>query len=174
MFFDTNIYIEEKEGKKLRSIISEKGIEYFKSLEKYTMQNKIIHEMIVSTGATLVSDEECRHIIKKTGRVIYLKSDIENIYNNLKENYSEYLDNSFSIFSVDKELSLYKPYYEELENYIITVDGKSIEIGEIVLKKLKKVDDVAYIRFASVYREFKEVENFNAEVAKIKSPIKKK
>ena len=134
MFFDTNIYIEEKEGKELRSIISEKGIGYFKSLEKYTMQNKIIHEMIVSTGATLVSDEECRHIIKKTGRVIYLKSDIENIYNNLKENYSEYLDNSFSIFSVDKELSLYKPYYEELENYIITVDGKSIDelVSEII------------------------------------------
>ena len=65
---------------------------------------------------------------------------------------------------------------DEVEKEVLLRDDneiKSIEIGEIVLKKLKKVDDVAYIRFASVYREFKEVENFNAEVAKIK-PLPKK
>lgn len=44
---------------------------------------------------------------------------------------------------------------------------KSIEIGEMVLKKLKKLDKIAYIRFASVYKEFKEVQNFGDEVAKI-------
>lgn len=126
-FLDTNAFIEEKEGKNLKSIINEKGIEYLKSLEKYTMKNNIIHEMIISTGATLVSDEECRHIIKKTGRVIYLKSDAKNIYNNLKENYSEYLDNNFSIFTVENELNKYEPYYEELENYVVSIDGKSID-----------------------------------------------
>jgi len=48
------------------------------------------------------------------------------------------------------------------------------ELGDLVLEKLYSVDKVAYIRFASVYREFKEVENFNAEVAKIKPVAKKK
>lgn len=43
---------------------------------------------------------------------------------------------------------------------------KSREIGEMVLKKLKKLDDIAYIRFASVYKDFKEVKNFGDEVAK--------
>lgn len=65
---------------------------------------------------------------------------------------------------------------DEVEKEISLRDDneiKSIEIGEIVLKKLKKIDDIAYIRFASVYREFKEVENFNDEVKKIK-PNKKK
>lgn len=65
---------------------------------------------------------------------------------------------------------------DEVEKEVLMKDSReieSIEIGEIVLKKLKKVDDVAYIRFASVYREFKEVENFNTEVAKITSPKKK-
>ena len=51
---------------------------------------------------------------------------------------------------------------------------RSIEIGELVLKKLKKIDDIAYIRFASVYREFKEIENFNDEVEKIKPSKKNK
>ena len=65
---------------------------------------------------------------------------------------------------------------DEVEKEVLLKDSseiQSIEIGEIVLKKLKKIDDVAYIRFASVYREFKEVENFNTEVAKIKPNIKK-
>lgn len=45
---------------------------------------------------------------------------------------------------------------------------KSIDIGEIILQKLKTVDEVAYIRFASVYRNFKEVDNFGEEVKNIK------
>lgn len=64
---------------------------------------------------------------------------------------------------------------DEVEKEISLKDDneiKSIEIGEIVLKKLKRIDEIAYIRFASVYREFKEVENFNDEVNKIK-PSKK-
>jgi len=45
---------------------------------------------------------------------------------------------------------------------------KSVDIGEIILQKLKTVDEVAYIRFASVYRNFKEVDNFGEEVKNIK------
>ena len=39
-------------------------------------------------------------------------------------------------------------------------------IGELVMKKLKDVDEVAYVRFASVYREFKDVNAFMEELAK--------
>lgn len=66
---------------------------------------------------------------------------------------------------------------DEVEKEVMLCEDneiKSIDIGEIVLKKLKKIDDVAYIRFASVYREFKEVENFSSEVDKLKAPVKKK
>lgn len=44
----------------------------------------------------------------------------------------------------------------------------SAEIGDIVMKKLKKVDKVAYIRFAAVYRQFEDVEEFRQELNKIK------
>lgn len=40
-------------------------------------------------------------------------------------------------------------------------------IGEIVMEKLKDVDPVAYVRFASVYREFKDVNTFMSELKKI-------
>lgn len=41
------------------------------------------------------------------------------------------------------------------------------EIGEIVMSKLKELDDVAYVRFASVYRQFKDVGTFMDELKKI-------
>jgi len=41
---------------------------------------------------------------------------------------------------------------------------KSSAIGELVMKKIKKLDNVAYIRFASVYRDFKDIKDFKREL----------
>ena len=43
----------------------------------------------------------------------------------------------------------------------------SAEIGELVMERLKKVDEVAYVRFASVYRQFKDIHTFMAELTKL-------
>ena len=49
----------------------------------------------------------------------------------------------------------------------------SAEIGEMVMKRLKDVDEVAYVRFASVYRSFKDIESFLEELNKLlKEPEK--
>jgi len=41
------------------------------------------------------------------------------------------------------------------------------EVGEIVMKKIKKFDKVAYVRFASVYKQFEDIEEFKAELQKL-------
>jgi len=43
----------------------------------------------------------------------------------------------------------------------------SATIGQDVMKALKRLDQVAYIRFASIHREFKDVEEFKAELGKL-------
>lgn len=43
----------------------------------------------------------------------------------------------------------------------------SVEIGELVMKGLKKIDEVAYVRFASVYRQFKDVNKFKQELERL-------
>ena len=43
----------------------------------------------------------------------------------------------------------------------------SRQIGELVMDRLKEIDDVAYVRFASVYREFRDVDSFLKEVERI-------
>jgi len=56
------------------------------------------------------------------------------------------------------EIAVFRREEKELESSII---------GEIVMDKLKELDEVAYVRFASVYREFKDVNTFMTELKKI-------
>jgi len=50
-----------------------------------------------------------------------------------------------------------------------SVEVPSKLIGELIMKKLNALDHVAYIRFASVYREFKDIKEFEKELKKIKN-----
>ena len=59
---------------------------------------------------------------------------------------------------------------DEIENQIFNMEEKEVEttvIGELVMRKLKQLDEVAYVRFASVYREFKDVNTFMDEIKKM-------
>lgn len=55
-----------------------------------------------------------------------------------------------------------KSLYNSLEKEISSED-----IGEMVMDKLKGIDEIAYVRFASVYRQFKDVNSFMDELKKI-------
>ena len=55
----------------------------------------------------------------------------------------------------------------ELQN-TLHQDITSTELGEIVMRKLRERDEVAYVRFASVYREFKDIDTFLAELKVLK------
>ena len=59
---------------------------------------------------------------------------------------------------------------DDIEGQIFNMEEKEIPtttIGSIVMDKLKDLDEVAYVRFASVYREFKDVNTFMDEIKKI-------
>lgn len=58
----------------------------------------------------------------------------------------------------------------EIESYIYNSTQREItskEIGEMVMAKLKELDEVAYVRFASVYRQFTDLNTFMTELRKI-------
>ena len=59
---------------------------------------------------------------------------------------------------------------DEVETEIFNMEEKEIPssvIGELVMDKLKDLEAVAYVRFASVYREFKDVNSFVEELKKV-------
>jgi len=56
---------------------------------------------------------------------------------------------------------------DEIESYILEHSDREIstrEVGEIIMGRLQSLDKVAYVRFASVYREFKDISEFLEEI----------
>jgi transcriptional repressor NrdR len=56
---------------------------------------------------------------------------------------------------------------DEVENYVIDSperERKTNELGELIMSRLKKIDKVAYVRYASVYQDFKDVGEFMTEL----------
>ena len=59
---------------------------------------------------------------------------------------------------------------DEVENEIFNLEERGIPsdiVGEILMRKLKALDEVAYVRFASVYREFKDLNTFMDELKNV-------
>ncbi len=91
--------------------------------------------------------------------IIVIKKD------NIREQYDRSKIEKGIISSCNK-----RPVSYEHENEIFSMEEKEISsntIGELVMEKLKDLDQVAYVRFASVYREFKDVNTFKKELNKL-------
>ncbi len=59
---------------------------------------------------------------------------------------------------------------DEIENELNNMMVKEVEsnkIGDMVIEKLKQLDEIAYVRFASVYRQFKDINEFKKEINKL-------
>jgi transcriptional repressor NrdR len=97
-------------------------------------------------------------------------------------------DNRRELFSIEKLSGGIQKAFEKrpveqkiIEDLINTVEEEaiilsgdkqeipSLIIGEMVMNKIKKIDSIAYIRFASVYRNFKDVDEFIREIENIKT-----
>ncbi len=68
-----------------------------------------------------------------------------------------------SVETLDKAIT-------DIENVIqnsLDREVQSDKIGELVMEKLKEIDEVAYVRFASVYRQFKDINTFMSELNKL-------
>lgn len=98
-------------------------------------------------------------------------------------------DGRREVFSIDKlrsgiqkacqkrniSVNIIEDFLDELERDLRESGEKEIpshKIGERVMAKLHEIDDVAYVRFASVYREFKDVNDFVSELKSLLSEHK--
>ena len=99
-------------------------------------------------------------VIKKDGRrqKFSRKKLSEGIANNLEKR--PFTSEQVEQIVDDVEANVYRVAQDK--------DIKSSKIGEIVMNKLKKVDKVAYIRFAAVYRDFADIDEFRDELKKLK------
>jgi len=99
------------------------------------------------------------NVIKKDGK--RQKFNRDKVYEGIAKNLEKRPFSSEEIDEIvnDVEARIYRVAKDK--------DIKSSKIGEIVMSKLKKVDKVAYIRFAAVYRDFADIDEFREEISKL-------
>lgn len=68
--------------------------------------------------------------------------------------------------SLQKLEAIARDIEQELQN-ALEREISTVEIGEMVMARLRDVDEVAYVRFASVYRQFKDINTFMEELTKL-------
>jgi len=100
------------------------------------------------------------NVIKKDGRRQAFSRD--KLYLGVAKNLEK---RPFSTEQIDKIV-------DEIEAQVYRIakdkDIPSSKIGDLVMKTLKRVDKVAYVRFASVYRDFADIEDFKEEIKNLK------
>ena len=99
------------------------------------------------------------NVIKKDGRRVKFSRDklFEGIEKNLQKR--PFTTEQIEEIVNDVEAQIYRLAKDK--------DIPSSKIGDIVMKKLKKIDKVAYIRFAAVYRDFADIEEFQEAIKKL-------
>ena len=96
-----------------------------------------------------------------------------------KDNTREAFDRSKLLAGIVKSCYKCPVTMEQMENITAEIETElqnsltreipSSQIGVLVMKKLKAISDVAYVRFASIYREFRDLETFLRELEALKS-----
>jgi transcriptional repressor NrdR len=141
------------------------------------IDNKVIDSRLSKDGAVIRRRREC--II--CGRRFTTYEHIEEIPVMIVKK-----DGRREVFSRDKvrsglqkacqkrniSINVIEEFLDELERDLRETGEKEIssnKIGEKVMAKLHEIDDVAYVRFASVYREFKDVNDFVSELKNLLS-----
>ncbi|MEJ2723218.1 MAG: transcriptional regulator NrdR [Deltaproteobacteria bacterium] len=146
------------------------------------IENKVIDSRLSKDGRTIRRRRECMEcgrrfttyerleetlplVVKKDGRREPFSR--EKIMEGIKKACQK---RPISITRIDEFVDALELHFQELGKK--EIDTK--EIGEMVISNLKEWDDVAYVRFASVYRQFRDISEFMAELEEILKSRKEK
>lgn len=126
---DTDEAIEEAEGRKISDIFEQDGEEAFRDMETELMEMVVsdhMRETVISLGGGLPVREKNRELLKKAGKVVYLRTSPETVYDRLKGDDTRPLLKSDDPLTRIKELQDERgKIYEEAADIIVDTDGKT-------------------------------------------------
>ncbi|KAA3606239.1 MAG: transcriptional repressor NrdR [Calditrichaeota bacterium] len=137
--FQDSRVIETREGKD--GFVIRRRRECLECRERFTTKEYIEKNVI--------------HVLKSDGRTE--EFELEKLTKSLRIACQKRLISSEHLEEIVNDI------FKEIQNKFTKV-VKSVEIGEIVMAKLKTIDKIAYVRFASVYRNFEDVSEFTKEI----------
>lgn len=137
-FVDTDLLIQEQEGRLLSEIIKEEGLDKFIEIENQVNASLAAENSVIAPGGSAIYGREAMEHFKEIGKIVYLKLSYRSVARRLGD-----LTKRGVVFRPGQTLkALYKercPLYEKYADYIVECDGKKIgETLEAVRAKLGK------------------------------------
>ena len=141
------------------------------------MASKVVDSRLAEEGNSIRRRRECENCKKRF--TTYERIERINIMVIKKDKTREYFDREKILKGILRSCEKREISLSQMENVVDSIEKDilnsmkreitSLEIGELVMKYLKNLDEVSYVRFASVYREFKDLESFMNELKQIMS-----
>ena len=133
-FFDTDLLLQNLEGKRLQSIINENGIEYFNKAEERAILSLDIQGTVIATGGSVVYSEKAMAHLRSLGKIIYLRLGYEEMEKRIKN----ITTRGIVLKEGETLLDMYNeraPLYEKYADEILNCDGMTVEetVESIVL-----------------------------------------
>ncbi len=140
-----------------------------------SLDSKVIDSRVSEDGSSIRRRRECLNC----GRRFTTYETVERIpvFVIKKDGTRELFDSSKLRGGIMKACEKRPVSYESIENLVSEIEKTvynlgmneitSDKIGDEVMKGLKSLDEVAYVRFASVYKEFKDIDTFLSEIERI-------
>lgn len=125
-FVDSDIVIQQKEGRRLSQIIQEEGTEGFIEIENRINAELTVSNSIIATGGSVVYGKEAMAHLKEIGTIVYLKLSYHTISERLSDikNRGVVLKEGQTLWNLYEERTA---LYEKYADVIIEEDGLSIE-----------------------------------------------
>ena len=137
-FIDTDILIQEHEGKLLQELINEKGNDYFKKVEEHVLKTISTENTVISTGGSAIYYAEVMSHFKKDGKIVYIRAKVATI--------EERLDNiktrGVTLEPGQTIKNLYDervPLYEKYADITVDCDNGTVEdVIEAILRSYQR------------------------------------
>lgn len=158
---DTDKQIERDAGKTIKEIFADEGEEFFRDLETQCLEKllKTSRNQIISVGGGLPVREKNRKLLRRIGKVIYLRISPKEVYERVKhDTVRPLLQTENPLERIEQLMEIRDPLYEKAAHLIIDVDGLTME--EVLFEIEKKLKKKEHGRFFGK-KEKRKHENFN-------------
>ena len=134
-FLDCDLLIQEREGKRLHELIEAHGADGFLAIENRVNASIEAERTVISTGGSAIYRGDVIEKMKKNGVVVYLRISYEEMAKRLGDykRRGVVLQEGFTLRDLYEERA---PLYEQHADYILSLDGESVEESADKLAKL--------------------------------------
>ena len=148
-----------------------------KCLNCESEDSKVVDSRSVQQGTSIRRRRECNECLFRFTTYEYIltnpvmvikKSGDREEYDRKKLEKSFHLACKKRPISADKIQIAIQNVEEKISN-ISNIEIEAYQVGELVMEELKNIDKVAFIRFASVYRDFQDIGEFQAQIEDLKN-----